>query len=63
MRSPGRVFCGNCLKDFDNIWALKRHYDDCLRPKSNPVATSDGAAALAFVSLATNEEGSSALRC
>jgi hypothetical protein len=44
MRNLHRVVCGNCLQDFDNIWALKRHYDDCLRPKPNPVAMSDGPA-------------------
>lgn len=31
MRNPHRTFCGKCLKDFENVWALKRHYADCLR--------------------------------
>jgi hypothetical protein len=31
MRDPHRTVCGRCLDDFNDIWALKQHQDDCLR--------------------------------
>ena len=31
MRDAQRALCGRCLDDFDDIWAMKRHLDDCLR--------------------------------
>ena len=40
MREPHRTVCGRCLDDFSDIWALKRHQDDCLRHKSSDVRPS-----------------------
>lgn len=34
MRGRHRTVCGRCLDDFDDIWALKHHQDDCLRRES-----------------------------
>ena len=31
MRGPHRTLCGRCLDEFDDIWAMKHHLDDCLR--------------------------------
>ena len=36
MTDPGRTFCGKCHKEFADIWALKRHYAECLRPQPQP---------------------------
>jgi hypothetical protein len=34
MRDPHRAVCGRCLDDFADIWALKRHQENCLRRQS-----------------------------